>query len=73
MTLDISSYDAAIRTLIKLGLRPYWDSTANRVFFRGAGKRQRGKDWVDAIVAALHLYTKEDAAKVRIDIKRLAK
>ncbi|MFC2071868.1 hypothetical protein ACFLUU_04010 [Chloroflexota bacterium] len=68
--LDISSYDVAIGTLIKLRLIPYWDSTAKRVFFRGAGRQQRNKDWVDALIEALQLYSEEDGARVKEDIKK---
>ena len=50
MNLDISSYDNAIDTLVKLRMGPYWDSTSEKAFFRSIKKKGfKGNYWWDVI------------------------
>ena len=73
MKLDISSFDSAIDTLVKLGVKPYWDSTSGRAFFRSIKNKgftnQKDKDWYNALIEALQLYSKEQVKAVRRTLK----
>ena len=73
MKLDISSYDKAIDTLVKLRLRPYWDSTSGQAHFRSIkGKgftNQKKKEWYESLIKALQLFSKEQVKAVRLIVR----
>lgn len=69
MKLDISSYDNAIDTLVKLRLRPYWDSSSERAFFRSIKNKgftdQKNKEWYKSLIKVLQLDTREQVKITR--------
>lgn len=69
MKLDISSYDNAIDTLAKLRLRPYWDSSSERAFFRSIKNKgftdQNNKEWYRSLIRVLQLYSREQVKTTR--------
>ncbi|MBA7716167.1 hypothetical protein ES703_125232 [subsurface metagenome] len=73
MKLDISSYDNAIDTLAKLKLRPYWDSTSGKAFFRSIKNKgftkQKNKDWYKSMINALQLSSRERVKATRRILK----
>ena len=73
MKLDISSYDNAIDTLVKLKLRPYWDSTSGKAFFRSIKNKgftkQKNKDWYKSMINALQLSSRERVKATRRILK----